>query len=256
MISERELLDKTLRGSLQVLGEVLALANPTAFGRSLRAQQLIRELSDSIEEAKGWEVDVATVLSQLGCIALPESVLFAANRGAELRPDERKQMETHPGVARDLLKQIPRLDRVVEIIAYQDKPFLAPSRQTLEKCGKEIPFGARLLKIALDFDALCVRGVPRSQALSLLESRTGEYDPELLTALASKIRAEAQEEVREVTILDLGAGMVLAEDLYNDSGQLLLSRGNPITSALKRRLESTIIQGRTSKQIRVVRSKA
>jgi len=256
IISERELLDKTLRGSLQVLGEVLALANPTAFGRALRAQQLIRELSESIEEAKGWEVDVATVLSQLGCIALPETVLSAAGRGAELRPDERKQMETHPGVARDLLKQIPRLDRVVEIIAYQDKPFLAPSRQTLEKCGKEIPFGSRLLKIALDFDALLVRGVPRSQALSLLESRVGEYDPELLTALAAKIRAEAKEEVLEVTILDLSAGMVLAEDLYNDSGQLLLSKGNPITSALKRRLESTIIQGRTSKQIRVVRSKA
>jgi response regulator RpfG family c-di-GMP phosphodiesterase len=256
MISERELLDKTLRGSLQVLGEVLALANPTAFGRALRAQQLIRELSESIEEAKGWEVDVATVLSQLGCIALPETVLSAASRGAELRPDERKQMDTHPGVARDLLKQIPRLDRVVEIIAYQDKPYLAPSRQTLEKCGKEIPFGARLLKIVLDFDALINRGVPRPQALSLLESRVGEYDPELLSALAAKIRAEAKEEVLEVSMLDLTAGMVLAEDLFNDSGQLLLSKGNPITSALKRRLESTVIQGRTSKQIRVVRSKS
>jgi response regulator RpfG family c-di-GMP phosphodiesterase len=253
--AERELLDKTLRGSLQVLGEVLALANPTAFGRALRAQRLIRDLSEVIEGAKGWEVDVAAVLSQLGCIALPETVLATANRGADLRPDERRQMETHPGVARDLLKPIPRLDQVVQIIAYQDKPFLAPSRPSLEKCGKEIPLGARLLKLVLDFDALLARGVPRSQAVTHLESRTGEYDPDILAALAMMVRRESAVEIREVTILDLGPGMVLAEDLYSDVGVLLLSRGNPITGALKRRLEVTIIQGRSPKLIRVLVSK-
>jgi response regulator RpfG family c-di-GMP phosphodiesterase len=250
--AERELLDKTLRGSLQVLGEVLALTNPTAFGRALRAQQLIRELSEVVEGARGWEVDVAAVLSQLGCIALPESVLSAASRGADLRPDERKQMDTHPGVARDLLKPIPRLDRVVEIVAYQDKPFLSGPRPSLEKCGKEIPLGARLLKIVLDFDALLNRGVPRPQALAHLESRVGEYDPELLTALAAIVRRKDRVIVREVNSNDLEAGMVLAEDLFSDAGVLLLSKGNPITGALKRRLEASIIHGRSPKLIRVL----
>lgn len=254
--AERELLDKTLRGSLQVLGEVLALANPTAFGRALRAQQLIRELGEVIEGARGWEVDVAAVLSQLGCIAVPEAVLTAASRGAELRPDERKQMETHPGVARDLLKPIPRLDQVVQIIAYQDKPFVASARPSLEKCGKEIPLGARLLKVVLDFDALLTRGVPRSQAVSHLESRTGEYDPDVLAALAFIIRRASAVEIREVTILELLPGMVLAEDLYSDVGVLLLSKGNPITGTLKRRLEATIILGRSPKLIRVLVSKS
>lgn len=249
--AERELLDKTLRGSLQVLGEVLALANPTAFGRALRAQKLIRDLAEAIDGAGGWEIDVAAVLSQLGCIALPESVLAAASRGAELPLDERKQLESHPIVARDLLRPIPRLERVVEIIAYQDKPFLAPSRPSLEKCGKDIPLGARLLKLALDFDSLAARGIPKPQAVSHLESRTGEYDPELLAALTSLIRRDTAVVTLEVTIVDLEAGMTLAEDLYTDSGVLLLSKGNPITGALKRRLETTIIQGRTPKLIRV-----
>jgi response regulator RpfG family c-di-GMP phosphodiesterase len=253
--AERELLDKTLRGSLQVLGEVLALANPTAFGRALRAQQLIRDMSHAVEGAGGWEIDVAAVLSQIGCITLPESVLAAASRGAELRSDERKQMDSHPGIARDLLKPIPRLDRVVEIIAYQDKSFVAPSRPSLEKTGKAIPLGARLLKIVLDFDSLLVRGVPRSQALTHLESRTGEYDPDLLNELAAIVRQESEVETREVTILDLVPGMALAEDLYTDAGVLLLSKGNPITSALKHRLETNIIKGRTPKLIRVIVSK-
>src|SRR5207253_45911 len=37
---ERELLDRTLKGSVQVLGEVLALTAPEEFGRALRVQRL------------------------------------------------------------------------------------------------------------------------------------------------------------------------------------------------------------------------
>jgi hypothetical protein len=132
---------------------------------------------------------------------------------------------------------------------------LAPPRPSLEKCGREIPLGARLLKIALDLDELLTRGVPRSQAISLLESRVGDYDPDLLATLAAMVRAESALMVREVTIVDLAAGMVLAEDLFSDAGVLLLSKGNPITSALTRRLEATIMHGRTPKMIRVLVSK-
>jgi response regulator RpfG family c-di-GMP phosphodiesterase len=250
--AERDLLDKTLRGSLQVLGEVLALANPTAFGRALRAQEIIRSLRPVVPGAEGWEIDIAAILSQLGCVALPESILAAANRGAELPPEERKHLEAHPAMARDLLKPIPRLERLAEIIAYQDKPYLAPPRPGLEKCGREIPLGARLLKLALDFDALQVRGIPRPQAFSRLESRPSEYDPELMAALGSIIHRESVTNVREVKIFDLEAGMMLAEDLYSDAGVLLLSRGNPITQTLKRRLEINMTTNRSPKMIRVV----
>ncbi len=43
-----ELLDRTLRGSVRVLGEVLALANPTAFGQAVRVQKFVRELAESV----------------------------------------------------------------------------------------------------------------------------------------------------------------------------------------------------------------
>src|SRR5204863_3078931 len=79
--AERELLDRTLRGSVQVLGEVLSLVNPTAFGQVVRVQRLVRELAGLIDGAGAWEIDVAAVLSRLGCVAVSEAVLAAVNRG-------------------------------------------------------------------------------------------------------------------------------------------------------------------------------
>lgn len=254
VLAERELLDHTLRGSVQVLGEVLALVNPTAFAQAVRVQKLVRELAGTIAGAESWEVDIAAVLSRLGCVTIPENVIVAANRGADLGPTERQLIENLPTVARDLLKPIPRLERVLEIIAYIDKSFSEPSRPNLEKCGKEIPLGARLLKLVFEFDKLVARGVPQPRAIASIRSRAECYDPELFAVLESQILQSPKAEMREVWITELERGMVLAEDLYNDSGQLLLSSGNPITDPLKRRLEVTASRGSAPKKVRVLLS--
>jgi response regulator RpfG family c-di-GMP phosphodiesterase len=252
ILSERELLDRTLRGSVQVLGEVLALVNPTAFGQAVRVQKLVRELAGSIPGAGGWEIDVAAVLSRLGCVTVPENVIVAANRGAELAPAERQLMENIPAVARDLLRPIPRLEQVLEIIAYIDKPFGDPPRPHLEKCGKGMPLGARLLKLALDFDKFVARGIPQPQAVAHLQSQADNYDPELLAALESRILHKPSPEACEVWATELDRGMVLAEDLFSDTGVLLLSSGTPITEPLKRRLEATALRSQSPKKIRVL----
>lgn len=250
--AERELLDKTLRGSVQVLGEILALVNPGAFGRAVRVQQLVRRLAPLIPGADRWEVDVAAVLSQLGCIALPEEVLSAANRGANLNAEDRQQLDSLPEVTRRLLGHIPRLDEVLAIIAYQGKAFDAPAQLALPKCGKQIPLGARLLKAAFDFDVLVSRGLPEAEALDRLGARTGGYDPDVLTGLGSAIARDEHSEICELSIGELVSGMILAEDLHNDGGVLLLSRGNPITEPLKRRLANAANRGQAARRIRVL----
>lgn len=252
VMTERELLNKTLRSCVKVLGEVLALVNPTAFGRAVRAQQILHRIARKIPGAENWEVEVAAVLSQLGQIAIPEAVLISANRGGELDADSQKQLATHTKVARELLHQIPRLDGVLDIISYQDKQFTAPAKPSQEKCQKDIPLGARLLKVVFDIDTLLIRGVPESQAVQHLASRDGWYDPEILSTIDTLIRGESQSEIREVSTGELASGMILDEDLVSDGGVLLLSKGNPITVPLKQRLEATANRWRTSRRIRVL----
>lgn len=245
VLAERELLDRTLRGSVQVLGEVLALVNPTVFGQVSRVQQLVRELGAIIPGAAAWEVDVAAVLSRLGCLAVPESVLAAAGRGGALDPEEQRHLDAIPEVARNLLRHIPRLERVTEIIDHINRPLRTGAVGS-------VPLGARILRVAFDFDALVARGVPAVTAVSHLRSRGGVYDPDVLDALDVLLRRADEPQVREVWVSELADGMVLAEDVHNSTGTLLLGRGHPITTALRHRLEAMAGCEQTSKRIRVI----
>jgi response regulator RpfG family c-di-GMP phosphodiesterase len=250
--AERELLDKTVRGCVQILGEVLAIVNPTAFGRAVRVQRLIKGVATLIDGAGSWEVDVSVVLSQLGCIAIPESVMNAAARGADLPDDQRKQLDTQVRISLDLLRRIPRFEQVIEIVAYQNKPFDSPAWYGLEKSGKSIPLGSRLLRIGFDFDTLVCRGVPERQAFANLASKASTYDPEVFAAIRALIEREALAESREVAVGELVRGMVLAQDVHSDTGILLLGRGHPITDAVGHRLQAMAARGDSPLRIRVI----
>jgi response regulator RpfG family c-di-GMP phosphodiesterase len=249
--AERELLDRTLRGSVQVLGEVLALASPTAFEQVARVQRLVRELDGILEGAGAWEVDVAAVLSRLGCVAVPEPVLAAASRGADLAPEDRRRVQGVNAVTRNLLRPIPRLERVVAIIEGMDLPFEAPDALG-GKRGDSLPLGARVLRAAFDFDTLVARGVPGPEAVSHLRARAGLYDPAVLASLETLSSRADDPEVREVSVGALAPGMVLAEDLHNSTGTLLLCRGYPITDALRYRLEAMAASEQMPDRLRVL----
>ncbi|MBU1741142.1 MAG: response regulator, partial [Proteobacteria bacterium] len=66
VMAERELLEKTLRGAVAVLAQVLSLANPKAFGRSARIKHLVVETGQQLNYPQPWELETATLLSQIG----------------------------------------------------------------------------------------------------------------------------------------------------------------------------------------------
>jgi hypothetical protein len=251
IVAERELQDKTLRGCIEILGEFLALANPTAFGRSVRVQRLIKGLAKWIPGAGAWEVEVAVVLSQLVYLAVSELSLTAAVRGAHLPLERTSQIETHARNTLELLRRIPRLERVTEIIAYLNKPFDAPPQADLELAGKELPLGARLLRIGFDFDDLLSRGLSERQAIAHLDSKSSSYDPDVFSALRRMIEWESGAESRDVSVGELSRGMLMAEDVFSDTGVLLLGRGHPVTEAVSHRLQSLAEKGASPKRVRV-----
>jgi response regulator RpfG family c-di-GMP phosphodiesterase len=252
VMAERELLEKTLRGSVQVLAEVFALAEPDEFGRAVRVQRLAQELAVATGGGGGWELDVAAVLSRLGSIVVPETMRRAARLGAQLAPDEERQVGSIPDVVRNLLRHIPRLESVTEIIAHIDKSFDVPGSTSLDRRGTALPLGARLLKVAFDFDILVARGVPRPQAVARLASRKGVYDPALVEGLSRLVNRAAQPVSRVMPVAELTPGMVVAEDVFNDAGMCLLRQGVAVTSPLKARLESLAAGGQIPGTIRVL----
>lgn len=250
VMAERELLQRTLRGSVQVLGEVLALANPAAFGRALRVQQIIRDLAKVVPGADAWEIEVAAVLSQVGYVAVPKEVLDSARKGARLSDGQQAQLDEAPRIAAALLKAIPRLEPVIEIVASQHRRF--DSQPPDDSAPGRIPLGGRLLKLAIDFETCLERGIPKPESLRTLQARAGAYDPSLLDALSALLALEAAPHQREVAASDLRPGMILAENLFGENGKLILSRGYVVTDLIRARLACYAEAGIIPRKVQVL----
>jgi hypothetical protein len=63
---ERELLEKTLHGSIHTLMNVLGLMDPLAFGRASRLQREVRAVARTLGVEERWSLEAAAMLSQLG----------------------------------------------------------------------------------------------------------------------------------------------------------------------------------------------
>jgi response regulator RpfG family c-di-GMP phosphodiesterase len=240
--AQRDLLENTLRASVRVLGEVLALTNPLAFGRSLRVRQLVRDMTAAAGLPDDWALDVAATLSQLGCLAVPEAALARGERGEELTDPERAALVRHPTVGAELLRTIPRLERVAAIVAYQNYHQAMISRLAGNSTVAEAAPAVGLLKAALDFDALVQRGESKPAALATMRAREGWYDPAALEALTAVVDREPVG-IREVPAGELASGMVVARDVFGTSGLLVLRGGVQVTEPIKLRLQASAAHG-------------
>ena len=69
--AERAILKETLNGCLEIFMEILALTNPAAFGRANRLNRLATEFAATLGYQDDWQLQAATLLSQLGYWSLP-----------------------------------------------------------------------------------------------------------------------------------------------------------------------------------------
>jgi response regulator RpfG family c-di-GMP phosphodiesterase len=223
--AERELLRGTLRGAIQVLTEALSLANPEAYGRAHRIKALVRRMAKAADVPVTWETDLAGMLSHIGCMALPRTLLEKIATGKDLSEGERKLYDSHPAVGASLLEHIPRLEHVAEMIGMQH------DRHDTGVCTGERCVIARLLKLATDYDMLESRGLAPVDILARLHADAGAYDPVLLVALERIAGMEADYVLRRVGIEDLEEGMVLEEGIVSEQGLLLLAKGTEVNKA-------------------------
>ncbi len=251
--AERELLDKTLKGSIKLLVELLTLHSPKVFSRASRLRDLACRLGMRINFSELWQVDIAALLSHIGCVTIPENVLQKKLDGEHLTNEESEIFFRHLTVGRDLIKNIPRLEKVAEAIAYQEKRFDGLGLPKDETCGKDIPLIARILKVVLDFDTLRTANVEEKEALQQMRNRTSWYDPEVLAALdAELMMVEDGFVIKDVKISDLTVGMVLAGDLYNTTGAVIVPSRHEISDVLQQKLMALAQQGTLVEPIKVL----
>lgn len=181
---EKELLERTLMGSIKVLTDVLAATNPEAFGRSMRITHYVRHISKKLNLPSPWCVEAAATLSQLGCITLESDLMLRGFSGAQLTPDEQAGFNAHPLAAAELLKNIPRLEATAWMIAQQLKADIPPADS---ECPGFLPadllLGAKVLKLAVALEQMRETFPAKDAALARLRERKNEFEPSLLDTL-------------------------------------------------------------------------
>ncbi|NOY28957.1 MAG: response regulator [Planctomycetes bacterium] len=233
--AERDLLSKTLSGSVSVLTEVLSLVNPAAFGQTTSIRRLVRQMCQELQVPNAWEIEIAAMLCQVGCVTVPEATLAKLSNGETLTDEELQTYQDHPQAGYNLISKIPRLRGAAEIIAYQQKCFNGSGMPNDEKQADQIPLGARILKLVIDVVQLIAAEKTTELTLRIIRDREGWYDPNLLDSLASVLGIKYV--VNSVSISQLEEGMVLEEHVLSKQGDLLLTSGQEVTLSMCERLK-------------------
>ncbi|MDP1827649.1 MAG: response regulator [Archangium sp.] len=228
--AEKELLERTLTGSVDALSETLALANPTAFGRSRRLKRIVTALAKEVGLERRWPVEVAAMLSQLGAVTLPPDTAQRWFAGEGMSEAERRMVARSSEVTRQLLRHIPRLEPVIALLEARDavSPVAVAASALDERLLRAATVLERRLSASEDFDAL-ISGMKEDPSL----------DPVLVEA-CRKLRGLALEGStrRAVTLQNLHPGMVLVDDVRTASGALLIARGHEVSDSMMARLRN------------------
>jgi response regulator RpfG family c-di-GMP phosphodiesterase len=237
--SEKVLLEQTLHGSIKALVDILALANPLAFGRATRVRQSVEQLMTHFQIRERWPVEVAAMLSQIGCVTLPAATLEKLYKGETLEKPEQNMVDRLPAVVEQCLSNIPRIDAVREILRHASSQF-APAKQRSDAAIEaKLPWGARALKVALDFDLLEGGDSRSDHPMAIMRGRQGWYDPEILQVFAA-LRGNPQDtnQMLELAVRDVTVGMIFGEDVKSSKGLLLIAHGQEVTPALLERMRN------------------
>jgi FixJ family two-component response regulator len=236
VIAEKQLLEQTLSGSIQVLTEVLSLVNPAAFSRAERARRYIHHIVTAMSLGNPWQYEVAAMLSQLGCVTLASETIDAVYSGEKLLPTEQAQYDAHPSIAYDLLSKIPRLEPIARMIEHQNRP--VPVGSAADPAMADMRLGTEILRLTLAYESLIHKGTSRTEAVHTLSRQNKNFSPEFFHALVELDPNAEEGEIRKCRIEELSPGMIIQQEVRTSEGALLVSKGQEVTSPLLFKLKN------------------
>ena len=235
--AEKELLEKTLRGTVYVLTEVLSLVSPAAFSRATRVRRYVQHVVTTLGLSSPWKYEVAAMMSQLGCVTLDPKTIESVYAGSELSPEEQAQYVGHPLTAQDLLKNIPRMDSIAWMIAHQYKP-LPEDWNHSDREMADTRLGAQILRAALTFDGLLRKRKSRVEAAHYLTVKFEGLDKKIIEALVELEPEVPGQDTHTASIGELATGMILEQEVRTKEGLLIATKGQEITPLLLVKLNS------------------
>ena len=225
--AERTILKETLNGCIKALVDVLAMTNPVAFGRASRVKRVAMEFAAELNCKDFWQLEAASMLSQIGYVSLPAELVEKLYYGERLTPEEKVLASGAPDVVNSLLDNVPRLEPVIQILTA-----LNWTDEQVARLGDgTIGMGTRILGLVLEYDALIAQGHAANVTMQTLRGRTGRFGETLVEQFSSHVGAGVStDELRDMPLRIVQPGMIIMQDVRTHMGTLLVTRGFEVTS--------------------------
>jgi response regulator RpfG family c-di-GMP phosphodiesterase len=219
--AERELLQRTLDGTVELLTDLMKVTNPMAAART----EQVRAIIEAITPPSAWEARIAAMLGQVGLLATPPEVLSQVRQGGQLDAETIELYRTHPRLAHDLVRRIPRLERVAAWIAAQP---VTPD----EKLGDDIDDDQLPYATATAF----VVGIEAGRRAAVVAAQLTGYPSDLVKAVHDAYQTATVRKPRKVSGAELTVGMVVDQDVMTRTGLMLVRSGELLSESMAVRL--------------------
>lgn len=247
-ISERQLLDRTLGGTVQLLVDCLQVASPRAFGRSARLKDYMDYIAKSLDLKERWMFRLAGSMAFIGCLALPDLLVERAFTRDDLDDIDNARFQRHAKIGHKMLAEIPRLELVASIIGAQYEHSFLTAESPIHLLG------GHCLRVARQVDQRVLQGQNIKAAVqSLLIEQP--YDAPILGHFEKLTLHQSTSEVLEARIEDITPGMILVKPIKTVDGTLLLPKGQTLTQVSIQRIR-TFVKNERIRQTFVVRRPA
>jgi response regulator RpfG family c-di-GMP phosphodiesterase len=231
----------------EVFSLLANLRLPPAKQTNRQIIELVRSYckQHGLDEASSRDLTMAAALYNIGKLSWTDAMMTTPSD--LLRHTERERYRGYPKQSESLLMTLDPMKDAARLILHHQERWDGSGFPDRLK-GEGIPFGSRLLKLAVDFVELqrgliLERQMNSDEALLYLRQYAGRlYDPDLVedfiqvcAAFLSDVTL-ADPSVKVLSTRDLAAGMILARNLNADNGMLLLNAGKVLSALLVEKL--------------------
>jgi hypothetical protein len=218
-------LERTVSGCVEALSEALAVASPSAFGRSRNLRRIVGVLIKQLDLKNTWELELAASLSQLGAISLPHDLLLRSYLNERLTVLERVMIDNVISVGCSLVNHIPELAGTVRLMRSLEDERLDVRHASIFE---------GVLRVACWVERQVALDIPISDIINELEA--SRVDPILVAAVRDAAPAISPDCLRSVSVAGLAVGMLLAVDVRSTAGARLIPAGREVSLSVITRL--------------------
>jgi response regulator RpfG family c-di-GMP phosphodiesterase len=198
----------------------------------------------ALSEAQVTQCYLSALLHEIGLIERSDTHNVRHNTARSDGTQIRWAPPANAEVGAIIIGQIKRFAPLVDIIRHQDENFDGTGSPD-HLAGDAIPIGARIIRVVKNYEFFVSseqnsgRLKPSSARAFLSQNAGGLYDPDVVKHFIDVLKHDVEQSNVDLCVgLDeLKIGAVLKQDVYHPNGQMMLSAGQEITSAMLSRLK-------------------